>query len=100
MRCCYWFSLAGRAKWNSFALRKELAVNVVAWPAVINAIAIANVELILRAVTPNCLLDEAGKDRWIGRVELAGIDALSHGRNDLCASALLVAGRPIGMLGR
>ena len=66
---------------------RRSAILVLATTAIINAIAVANVEAALAAVCPDRVLDEPGKGlrkRWI---ELPGIDPLSDGLNNVGAAA-------------
>jgi len=71
----------------------NLAVDVRARLAIINPIAVADVEARLRAVPPDRVLDEPRKRlRKLG-IELPGIDPLGHGIYNVGAAANLVAGR-------
>ena len=70
-------------------------IQVVAALPIVDAIAVADIEAVLGAVPPDCVLDEPGKGlrkRWI---ELPGIDPLSHGLNNVSTAAGPVAGRTI-----
>ena len=70
----------------------NLAVDVRARLAIINPIAVADVEARLRAVPPDRVLDEPRKRlRKLG-IELPGIDPLGHGLDNVGAAAILVAG--------
>src|SRR3974390_2226380 len=67
---------------------------------IIDAIAVADVEAGLGAVPPDRVLDEPRKRLRKPGIELPGIDALGHGVYNVGASASLVAGCTIGMVGR
>ena len=54
---------------------KQLAMPVVATGIVIDAIAVANGEAVLGAVSPDCALHEPWKRRREGRIELPSINA-------------------------
>jgi hypothetical protein len=84
---------------NTITNTIDLTVDVVARLAIINAIAVADIEAELAAVSPDRVLNEPGEglgERW---VELPGIDLVGNGLNDLSTAALLITGRPIGMDG-
>jgi hypothetical protein len=73
----------------------NLAVDVRARLAIIDAIAVADVEARLGAVPPNRMLDEPRE--WLRKpgIELPGVDLLRHGIYNVGAAASLVAGRAI-----
>ena len=77
----------------------NLTVDIVARLAIIDAIAVADIEAVLGAVPPDRVLHEPGKHRRERGIEGAGIDPFGHGFNDLGAAAGPVAGRAIGMVG-
>src|SRR5580704_18278363 len=63
------------------------AILALATPAIINPVAVANIEAVLGAVLPDRVLNEPGeglRKRWI---ELPGIDPLSHGCNNVGTAA-------------
>ncbi len=76
-----------------------MTVDVAARLAIVDAIAVADVESFLGAVPPDCLLDKAGKHRGVGGIEGARIDAVRNGGNDLGTAARSIARRPIGVAG-
>ena len=77
----------------------NLGIDVRARLAIINPIAVADVEARLGAVPPDRMLDEARKRlRKLG-IELPGIDALRYGIYNVGAAARLVAGCTIRMVG-
>jgi len=104
MRCCfallddYLLILLIIAR-SSIANIMNLTVDILARLAVIDAIAIANIETAPGAIPPDRVLHEPGKHRGEGGIEGAGIDPFSHNFNDLSAAAAPVAGRAIGMVG-
>ena len=104
MRCCFtllddYLLILLIIERNSIANIMNLTVDILARLAVIDAIAIADIEPALGAIPPDRVLDEPRKDRWKGGVERAGIDPFGHGFNDLGAAARPVAGRAIGVVG-
>src|ERR1700692_990102 len=76
-----------------------LTVYIAARLAIIDAIAIADIEAVLRAIPPDRMLDAPRKRPWEGRVELPGIDLPGDGFNDAGAAARPVAGHAIGVVG-
>ena len=83
----------------TITITTNLAINVIARLAIINAIAVAHVEAGLGAEPPNRVLDEPGKRLRKPGIELPGVDPGRHGRDDVGAAASLVAGRAIRMVG-
>ena len=77
----------------------NLAIDVRARLAIINPIAVADVEARLGAVPPDRVLNEPRKRLGKPGIELPGIDPLGHGLYNVGAAASLVAGRTIGMVG-
>jgi hypothetical protein len=75
-----------------------LTVHIYARLSIINAIAITNVETALRTVAPDRVLDEPRKGFGKRRIELARIDAVGHGLNNVRTTACLVAGCAVGMV--
>jgi hypothetical protein len=63
--------------------------------SIINLIAVANVETLLRAVVPDRVLNEPRKRSWKAAVELRGIDLLGDGFDHFGAAARPVARRAI-----
>ena len=70
----------------------NLAVDVRARLAIIDTIAVADVETGLGAVPPDRVLDEPRKRLRKPGIELPGIDPLRHGIYNVGAAARLVAG--------
>jgi len=58
----------------------DLTIDIVARLAVIDPVAVANVEARLGAVPPDAVLDEPREDRRERRVESAGVDPKRHRR--------------------
>jgi hypothetical protein len=88
-------SVISSSQGHAVAHQARSAILVLATTAIINPVAIANIETVLGAVCPDCVLDEPGKGlrkRWI---ELPGVDPLGHGCNNVGAAAGPVAGRTI-----
>ena len=72
-----------------------MAVNVRTRLPIINTIAVADVEARLRAVSPDCVLNEPRKRLRKAAIELPGIDPLGHDIYNVGAAAGLVAGGAI-----
>jgi hypothetical protein len=92
-----------RLSFDSFPQRNSVthqacsAIHVAAAASVVDSVAVANIETVLGAISPNRVLDEPGKDlrkRWI---ELPGIDPLRHGLNYVGATAGPVAGDTVAV---
>ena len=77
----------------------NLAIDVRARLAIIDPVAVADVEARLGAVPPDRMLDEPRKWLRKTRIELPGIDPLAHGIYNVSAAASLVAGCTIRMVG-
>ena len=77
----------------------NLALHVHARLPIINPIAVADVEARLGAVPPNRVLDEPRKRLRKPEIELPGINPLRHRINNVSATASLVAGCAISMVG-
>src|SRR5580704_3402620 len=71
------------------------AILALATPAIINPVAVANIETVLGAVLPDRVLNEPGEGLRKVRVELPGIDPLGYGCNNVGAATGSVAGRTI-----
>ena len=69
----------------------NLAVHVLARLAIIDPIAVADVEAGLGAVPPDCMLNEPRKRLRKPGIELPGINPLGHGVYNAGAAASLVA---------
>src|SRR5258708_21951825 len=83
MRCCFtllddYLLILLTIERNSIANINNLTADILARLAVIDAIAIADIEAALGAIPPDRVLDEPGKDRGERGVEGAGIDPFSH----------------------
>ena len=76
-----------------------MTVNVAARLAIIDAIAVADVEAFLGAIAPDGVLHKTGKHRRERGIEGARIDAVRNGGNDVGTAAGPIARRPIGMAG-
>src|SRR3984893_777558 len=83
---------------NSITNIVNLTVGIIARLAVIDAIAIANIETAPGAIPPDRVLDEPRKHRWEHRIEGAGIDPPGHNFNDLSTAAGPIANQPIGVV--
>jgi hypothetical protein len=75
-----------------------LTVYIAARLAIIDAIAVADIEAVLRAIPPDCMLDEPRKRPWEGRVELPGVNVPRDAFNDAGAAARPVAGHAVGVV--
>jgi hypothetical protein len=69
----------------------------VAWLGVINSVAIAEIETIRGAVSPDGVLDKAREYFWKPRIEEARINPICGGSDYLGTATLGVAGRAIPM---
>src|SRR5260370_41993230 len=103
MRCCFtllddYLLILLTIERNSIANINNLTADILARLAVIDAIAIADIEAALGAIPPDRVLYEPGKDRGERGVEGAGIDPFSHNFNDLSAAASPIASLAIGVL--
>ena len=67
--------------------------------AIVDAIAVADIEAVLRAIPPDRVLDEPRKRPWEDRVELPGIDPPGDRLDDAGAAARPIAGHAIGVVG-
>jgi hypothetical protein len=83
------------AKRNANTHRADSTIHVAAAAAVIDAIAVANVEATLGAIPPDRVLDEPGKGLWKRRIELPRVDPVGHSLNNVSTAAGPVAGRAI-----
>ena len=54
---------------------------------IIDLIAVANIEALLAAIPPDCVLHEPRKHLWEGAVELPGINLIGNRPNDVGAAA-------------
>ena len=70
----------------------NLAVDVIARMAIIDAIAVADIETGLGAVPPDRVLNEPWKRLRKPGIELPGIDPLRHGIYNVSTATNLVAG--------
>jgi len=70
----------------------NLTIDIVAGFAVIDPVAVANVEARLGAVPPDAVLDEPWKNRRKRRVELAGVDPERHPANNVGAATGPITG--------
>jgi hypothetical protein len=83
---------------NSIANIMNLTVDIRARLAVVNAVAIADIEPALGAIPPNRVLNEPRKHRREHGIEGAGVDPSRYGFDDLSAAAGPVTGRAIGVV--
>src|SRR5262249_60243834 len=81
-----WPLFRSSAQPHAVAHGSHSAIAVGASFAVINAVAVADIEAVLIAISPNRVLNEPGKGLRKSRVELSSIDPVGHGLNDLCAA--------------
>src|SRR5437868_6924969 len=77
----------------------KLAVDVRARLAVIDPVAVADVEAGLGAVPPDRVLDESGKDGREVAIKRTGVDLRGRAGNDLGTAAWPVAGCAVRMFG-
>jgi hypothetical protein len=66
---------------------------------VIDPVAVANIEALLAAIPPDCVLHEPRKHLWEGAVELPGIDLAGNAPNDIGAAVWPVTASAIKMGG-
>ena len=76
----------------------NLAIDIVARLAIINAIAVADIEPRLGAITPDGVLHEPQEEGREGRIERTGVDLLGRQSNNVSAAAGPIAGRAIGVV--
>jgi hypothetical protein len=76
-----------------------LTVYIAARLAIIDTIAVADIEAVLRAIPPDRMLDEPRKRPREGRIELPGVDLPGDRFNDAGTAARPVAGHAIGVVG-
>jgi hypothetical protein len=79
------------------AFIEQLTIGILAWLAVINAIAVADVEAVAGAKPPDRVLHEPRKHLRKLPVKGAGIDLAGDGANDLGTAARAIAGHAIGV---
>ncbi len=72
---------------------------VLAALAVVDLVAVADVEAIKGAIAPNGMLDEPGEGCGKSWVEPVGINQRRRIANEVGAASWLIAGRPIGVVG-
>ena len=77
---------------------KELALSVVARGVVVDAIAIADVQLGLGAEAPERVLDEARKYDRESRIEGAGVNLMSELPDDVGAAPWSITARAISVM--
>jgi hypothetical protein len=63
--------------------------------AIIDLIAVADVEAVRGAVLPDCALDEPGKHFWKARIEPASVDPRGNRGQNVSTAARLIAARAI-----
>ena len=78
-------------QWLTVAAPVQPAIAVLAWLAVVDAIAVANVKAGLGAVPPDCMLDEPWENLRNAAVELPGIEVGRYMPDDVGAAVRLVA---------
>ena len=78
---------------------KQLAMPVFATGGVVDAIAVANVEAVLGAVSPDCALHEPRKRRGESRIELPSINARGEQTENAGAPSRPVAPLSVRMIG-
>src|ERR1039457_3654412 len=86
-------------QWLTVALRIQLAVSILAGVPVVNTVAVANVQIALRAVPPDRVLHEPGKGLRECSVERPGIDPGRNRSYNVGTAIWPVAGGTIGMFG-
>ena len=77
----------------------DLAVYITTRLLIIDTIAVAHGQALLRAVPPDRVLHEPGKDLWELPIELPRIDASGDRSYDVSATARLIALLTVGMAG-
>ena len=76
---------------------EQVAIVDLARLAVVNSVAIAQIETFRGAISPDGVLDKTRKYFWKARIEGAGIDPVCGTSNDLGTAAPGIAGRAIAM---
>ncbi|WP_210331330.1 hypothetical protein [Methylocystis sp. H62] len=74
------------------------ALAALAPASVVDPVAVANVPTPSRTESPQSVLDETRKDRWICRIELSSIDPLGKARDNRRASVWRITSGAIGVL--
>src|SRR5664280_433136 len=86
-------------QWFTVALRVQLAMPILAGVAVVNMVAVANVQIALGAVPPDRELHEPRKGLRECSVERPGVDPGRNRPDDVGTAIWPVAGGPIRMVG-
>src|SRR6516165_10831285 len=84
-------------QWLTVASPVQPAIAVLAWLAVVDAIAVANVKAGLGAVPPDCMLDEPRENPREAAVEAPGIEAGRYVSDDVGAAVRLIAAKAVWM---
>src|ERR1019366_9603781 len=86
-------------QWFTVTLRVQLAISILAGVPVVNAVAVANVQIALGAVPPDRVLHEPGKGLRECSVERPGIDPGRDRSDDVGTAVRPVASGTIRMVG-
>jgi hypothetical protein len=97
LNLCSFLKLSAQS--YAIAAAKQLAMAVVATAIIVDPIAIAHVEAVLGAVTPNRALHEPRKGWGEGRIELPRINIRGKQANNSGASSWLIAAVAVQMVG-
>jgi hypothetical protein len=84
---------------NTITITVEIAISVLATSAIIDLVAVADVETLLRAIPPDCVLHEPRKRPRKSRVELPGVDLVGDSLDHVGAATWPVASGAIRMGG-
>src|SRR3979411_1613291 len=85
------------AQRDAIAHAMQPTIHVVAAFIVVDAIAVANVEPLLRAVPPDRMLHEPRECPREPQVELAGVNFIGDHLNNVCTPFRFIASQAIGM---
>ena len=86
-------------QWLTVASPVQPAIAVLAWLAVVDAIAVANVKTGLGAVPPDCVLDKPRENLREAAVEASDIEVGRYAPDDVSAAVRLIAAKTVGMVG-
>jgi hypothetical protein len=81
----------------STADSKQMAIVDLAWLAVVNSVAIAQIETFRGAISPDGVLDKSREYLWKARIEGAGINPVCGSSDNLGTATSSIASRTIPM---
>jgi hypothetical protein len=93
------FARLHRFERHASAAPEDRTVGLLAWRAVVNAIAVAAVEAGFSAKPPNCELDKPGEIGREGGIEAARVDFAGDAFDDVRTTARSIAAGAVGVIG-